>query len=63
MDQVVCPECNPDPPPFWRDAEMNEEIRKKLTWQRHANIYHLTLEDALAEWGQQTGIENVQPDI
>lgn len=56
MDQVACTECNPEPPDFWRDAPMNEEIRKNLTWQRHANIFHLTIESALAEWGQETNI-------
>jgi hypothetical protein len=49
----VCSECYPNPPKFWRDAPMNEEIRKNLTWQRQAIVYYFTLDDALAVWGQQ----------
>ena len=48
-----CPECNPDPPKFWRDQPMNEEIRKDLTFQRHANIYYYTLDEAMTIWGTQ----------
>jgi hypothetical protein len=48
-----CPECYPDQPPCWRDAPMNEEIRKVLTWSRHANVYYYTLDEAMVIWGTQ----------
>lgn len=32
---------------------MNEEIRKVLTWSRHANVYYYTLDEAMAIWGTQ----------
>lgn len=53
----ICPECYPNPPRFWRDAEMNEEIRKHLTYSRHAKLFYPTLTDALKAWGEETGIE------
>jgi hypothetical protein len=49
----VCLECYPNPPRFWRDGPMNEEIRNNLTWQRHANLYYFTLDEALTVWGEQ----------
>lgn len=55
-----CAECYPNPPKFWRDGPMNEVIRERLTFQRHANIYHHTLNEALAVWGQQIEEPNVQ---
>lgn len=49
----VCSECYPNQSPCWRDAPMNEEIRKHLTWQRTAIVYYYTLTEALTVWGQQ----------
>ena len=51
---MQCPECyDMTKLVLWRDLPMNEEIRKKLDGcQRHANIYHLTLDDALRAWGE-----------
>jgi hypothetical protein len=34
---------------------MNDEIRKVLTYSRHANIYYHTLNDALEVWGNADG--------
>lgn len=48
-----CPECYPNQPRFWRDQPMNEEIRKVLTWTKHANQYYYTLDDAMTIWGTQ----------
>lgn len=53
-----CPECYGNEIKFWREQPMNEEIRKVLTWTRHANIYHYTLDDAMLIWGTQIGEEN-----
>lgn len=53
-----CTECYPNQPKFWRDGPMNEVIRERLTFQRHANIYYYTLNDALAVWGQQIEVKD-----
>lgn len=50
---VECKECYNNEVKFWRDQPMNEEIRKNLTWQHHANQYYYTLDDAMAVWGTQ----------
>lgn len=56
---VKCPECFDNETLFWRDTPVNEEIRKHLTYQRHANIYHHTLDDAMSVWGTQIEEDNV----
>lgn len=40
---------------------MNEEIRKNLTYQRHANQYYYTLDEAMSIWGTQ--IEDVEDEL
>lgn len=50
---MSCPECYPNPPPFWRDQPLNEEIRKNLTWKRQANMFYFTLDEAMSIWGTQ----------
>lgn len=60
MDNVNCPECYPNQPKFWRDAPMNEEVRKNLTWQQHANLYYFTLDDALDAWGANFNKEDYE---
>lgn len=55
-----CTECYPNPPRFWRDAPMNEEIRKDLTYNKQANVYHFTLEQALDEWGENFNKEDYE---
>jgi len=47
-----CPECYDNEIKFWRDQPMNEEIRKVLTWNRHAIVYYYTLDEALAAIGE-----------
>jgi len=51
----MCPECYNNEIKFWRNQPMNEEIRKVLTYSRHANQYYLTLNDALEVWGNTDG--------
>lgn len=47
-----CDQCSPtEGYVYWREQPMNEVIRSRLTTQRYANLYHMTLEDALAGWG------------
>lgn len=58
---MTCTECYPNPPRFWRDAPMNEEIRKDLTWNSHAIVYYYTLDEALAAIGES--IEDEVYDI
>lgn len=48
-----CPECYNNEIKFWRDQPMNEEIRKILTFQRHASVYYYTLDEAMTIWGTQ----------
>lgn len=50
---MICPECYNNEIKYWRDQPMNEEIRKELTFQRHANIYYYTLDEAMTIWGTQ----------
>ncbi|MNC45792.1 hypothetical protein D3C75_947770 [compost metagenome] len=50
--EVKCPECYDNEIKFWRDQPMNEEIRKVLTWNRHAIVYYYTLDEALAAIGE-----------
>jgi hypothetical protein len=38
---------------------MNEEIRKNLTYQKHANQYYYTLDEAMVVWGTQIEDEHV----
>lgn len=53
-----CPECYGNEIKFWRDQPMNEEIRKHLTFQRYANVYYYTLDDALDAWGENFNKED-----
>lgn len=55
-----CSECYPIQPILWRDQPMNPTIKEQLTYQRHANQYYHTLNDALAVWGQQIEEPNVE---
>lgn len=55
---MECPECYKPSVKFWRDQPMNEEIRKHLTYQNHANQYYHTLDEAMAVWGTQIEDEN-----
>lgn len=59
-----CPECYGEEVRFWRDAPMNEEIRKIVTYQKHANQYYYTLDEAMAVWGTQIEEnDNVPHDV
>ena len=57
---MTCSECYPNPPRFWRDAPMNEEIRKHLTWNPNAIVYHYTLDQSLDEWGENLNKEDYE---
>lgn len=62
LTNAECPECYPNPPKFWRDADINPVIKDRLTYQRHANLYYHTLTDALIAWGEDTGVNNEVPN-
>lgn len=54
-----CDECYKNDVKFWRDQPMNPVIRERVTFQRHANIYYHTLDEALSVWGQEIEVEDV----
>jgi hypothetical protein len=59
MNYEQCSECYDNEIKFWREQPMNEEIRKHVTYQRHANLYYHSLDDAMGVWGTQIeGNEN-----
>lgn len=61
---MQCPECyDTSDLVLWREQPLNEEIWKRLDPVcRYANIYHLTLDDALRAWGQHVSADTYPED-
>lgn len=55
-----CPECLPqEGRTFWRNLPMNETLREYTrTYTSPPIVYHATLSDALATWGQDINPED-----
>lgn len=58
MNHSDCPECYENKPSFWRDQPMNPVIRERVTFQKHANQFYYTLDQAMSVWG--TEIKDVE---
>lgn len=57
-EQVVCPQCGRIEPSYWRDQEVNPSILEHVrAYIPPVRGYHLTLQDALEEWGSK-----IQPE-
>lgn len=53
MTHSKCSECYENQPRFWRDQPMNQVIRERATFQKHANQFYYTLDQAMSVWGTE----------